>query len=103
MTLLEQLKANKGTVSSALGKELAMKVLGSASEILLQAINLTRFEPDKVNSKNVRAGAAKIIEKVAERKPGLVSPHLEKLLPAFEMPEPQTEWMLMMAFGYCAK
>jgi len=103
MTLLEQLSANKGTVSSALGKELAKKVLGGDSEILLQAIDLTRFEPEKAKSKNVRAGAAKIVEKVAEKKPELVSPHLEELLPALEMPEPQTKWMLMMAFGYCAK
>lgn len=103
MTLLVQLKANKGTVSSALGKELARKVLDGDSEILSQAIDLTRFEPDKEKSKNVRAGAAKIVEKVAENKPELVSPYLEKLIPALEMPEPQTKWMLMMALGYCAK
>ena len=101
MKLLELLKENKGTVSSALGKELALEVLNGNTVILSEAINYSSYEPDNLKAKSIRAGAAKIIEKVAEKKPKLIAPHLEKLLPALKMPEPQTRWMIIMAFGYC--
>ena len=103
MKLLELLQENKGTVSSALGKEIALKVLSGNLEILLDAINFTSYDPDNIKAKNIRAGAAKIIEKVAEKKPQLIAPYLEKLIPALSMPEPQTRWMIIMAFGYCMK
>jgi len=103
MTLLELLKENKGTVSSALGKELAQQVLSGNFGILNEAIEYASFEPDNVKSKSIRAGAAKIIEKVAEKKPELIAPHLKKLIPALKMPEPQTRWMIIMAFGNCVK
>lgn len=102
MTILAKLQNNKGTVSSALGKELAIKVLNGESVILSEAIDLVNYEPNNVKAKNVRAGAAKIIEKVCEKKPELMAPHLEKILPALSLPEPQTRWMLIMALGYCA-
>lgn len=98
MAILKQLQKNKGTVSSALGKELAEKVLRGDTKILEESVELVNF-----NDRNVRAGAAKIIEKVAEKKPDLVAPYLEKLLPALNAPEPQTRWMIIHAFGYCAK
>ena len=103
MTLIELLKENKGTVSSALGKELAQKVLNGNLDILYEAIEYASFEPDNIKAKSIRAGAAKIIEKVAEKKPELIAPHLEKLMPALKMPEPQTRWMIIMAFGNCVK
>jgi len=103
MKLLEHLKENKGTVSSALGKKLAQRVLNSDTEMLLEAIDYTSYQPDNLKAKSIRAGAAKIIEKVAEKKPELIATHLEKLLPALEMPEVQTRWMIIMAFGYCVK
>lgn len=102
MSILPELQRNKGTVSSALGKELAKVVLAGKKEVLREAVQLTCFEPENIKSKSIRAGAAKIIEKTAEKKPKLIAPYLEKLLPALDMPEPQTRWMIMMTFSYCA-
>jgi hypothetical protein len=67
MNLLDQLKSNKGTVSSALGKELAEKVLKGDKSILEQAIDYVSYDLDNQKSKGIRAGAAKILEKVAEK------------------------------------
>jgi hypothetical protein len=103
MPIFDQLKKNKGTVSSALGKELACKVLNGNADILSEAIQLVHYDVKNEKSKNIRAGAAKIIEKVAEKKPEIVSPYLKSLFPALTVIEPQTRWMLMMAFGYCAR
>jgi len=103
MDLLELLKNNKGTVSSALGKELAQKVLSGDESILPDAVELSIFEPENEKAKNVRSGAAKIVEIVAEKRPDLVAPHLEKLLPALSVSEPQTRWMIIRAMGFCAK
>lgn len=103
MSIFEQLQKNKGTTSSALGKELAKDVLEGNEDILAEAIQLVSYETGKDNSKNIRAGAAKIIEKVAEKKPELVSPYLENIFPSLEVQEPQTRWMIITTFGYCAK
>jgi hypothetical protein len=53
--------------------------------------------------KQVRAGAAKILEKVAEKKPALVAPHLSSLVVGLDQPEPQTRWMIIQVFGFCAQ
>jgi hypothetical protein len=98
MKLLEKLKNNKGTVSSALSKTFAQDVLKGNTAILKEAIVLTCF-----NDKNVRSGASKIVEVVAEKKPEYVYKDLDKLLPALDMPEPQTRWMMLHVFGLCAK
>lgn len=103
MDLLELLKKNKGTVSSALGKELANKVLEGNFSILNDAIQYVSYEISNNKAKNIRAGAAKIVEKVAEKRPDLIAGKLEKLKPALEVKEPQTRWMLMQVFGYCAE
>lgn len=102
MDLLDILKANKGTVSSALGKELAEKVLKGDHAILQDAIKYVGYDLKNEKRKGVRAGAAKILEKVAEKKPELIAGQLEKLKPSLEVKEPQTRWMLMQVFGYCA-
>ncbi len=98
MTLLDQLKENKGTVSSALGKQLAVEVLEGNEDLLREAIKLIHFD-----SKNVRSGAAKIIEKVAEESPGLVAGQLGELTSALDYSEPQTRWMMIHTFGLCAQ
>lgn len=103
MEILDLLKSNKGTVSSALGKELADKVLKGDLSILQEAFKYVVYDLNNVNSKGIRAGAAKIIEKVAEKKPELIAKDLDKLKPALNAPEPQTRWMLMQVFGFCAK
>jgi hypothetical protein len=102
MAIFEQLQENKGTTSSALGKKLATQVINGENEILLEAIQLVKYDINNPKSKNIRAGAAKIIEKVAEKHPEYVSPYLKDLLPALEVEEPQTRWMIIMTFGYCA-
>lgn len=103
MEIFESLKANKGTVSSALGKELATKVLKGNLSILDEAIKYVVFDIENAKSKGIRAGAAKIIEKVAEKRPELVAQDLNQLKPALYVSEPQTRWMLMQVFGFCAK
>jgi len=102
MDLLDQLRANKGTVSSALGKELADKVLNGDKSILEQAIEHVSYDLDNEKSKGIRAGAAKILEKVAEKRPDLIADKLGKLKPALIVKEAQTRWMLMQVFGFCA-
>lgn len=103
MDLLDQLANNKGTVSSALGKELAERVLKGDKSILEQATGYVSYDLDNQKSKGIRAGAAKILEKVAEKQPDLIANKLDKLKPALTAKEPQTRWMLMQVFGYCAK
>jgi len=104
MSLLDQLSKNKGTVSSALGKALAQKVLdGRQTGILLECVDLASYEAAAPRSKHIRAGAAKVIEIVAEKRPELVAPHLERLLPALAVSEPQTRWMIIRTMGFCAR
>jgi len=102
MDIFKKLKNNKGTISSALGKELAQKALGGKEEILHEAIRLASYEPGNIEAKNIRTGAAKIVEFVAKKKPIFVATHLDKLLKALDMPEPQTRWIIIRAFGFCA-
>jgi hypothetical protein len=103
MIIFELLKRNKGTVSSALGKELAKKVLNGNIDILNEAIVLSCYQVQDKKEKHIRSGAAKIVEIVAEKKPELVAPNLEKLLPALTVDEPQTRWMIIRTFGFCAR
>jgi hypothetical protein len=102
MGVLELLKNNKGTVSSALGKELAARAVGEEPEILIEAIELCLYDLPNPKTKNIRAGAAKTVEIVAEKLPGAIAPHLESLLPALSAPEPQTRWMILRTCGFCA-
>ncbi len=103
MSLLDQLSKNKGTVSSALGKKLAQKVLdGRQVDILLECVGLASYEAEVPRSKHIRSGAAKVVEIVAEKRPELVAPHLQKLLPALAVWEPQTRWIIIRTMGFCA-
>ncbi|NLE06730.1 MAG: hypothetical protein GX638_18265 [Crenarchaeota archaeon] len=102
MQIIEQLKNNKGTISSELSKRLALEVLSGNMDILSEAIELTSYELKNKKEKNIRSGAAKIVEVVAMEKPELVSPYLEELLPALEADEPQTRWMIIRTMGICA-
>jgi hypothetical protein len=99
---LKNCEKNKGIVSSKLGKELAEEVLNGNEVILHEAIKLVTYDLQNEKEKNIRAGAAKILEKVSEKKPEMVSPYLSEIYKAFEAKEPQTRWMLMMTYGYCA-
>ncbi len=102
MNIFEQLSNNKGTVSSALGKVLAQKVLNGQTDILSKCIDLASYEAEAPAKKHIRSGAAKVVEIVAEKQPELVAPHLEKLLPALSVKEPQTRWMIIRIMGFCA-
>ena len=97
MTILPQLEKNKGTISSKLGRALAQDVLAGQAEILAEAVDLLSHE-----SKQVRAGAAKIVEQVALSDPMLVVGYLPRLLPALDVDEPQTRWMALHTLGLCA-
>lgn len=102
MHIFDQLIHNKGTVSSALGKELALEYLNGRSEILPQAVELVVYDLENIKSKSVRAGAAKILEKIAETKPEVLLPFAEDLLPALRAQEPQTRWMVIRLLGFLA-
>jgi hypothetical protein len=102
MPIFDQLKNNKGTVSSALGKKLGQEVLNGNIEILNEAIDLCCYSLKNKKEKNIRSGAAKIVEIVVLEKPDLVANALEKLVPALTADEPQTRWMIFRAFGLCA-
>lgn len=102
MGIFSSLQNNKGTVSSALGKELAQKALNGNSEILHEAVELCVYEAGDEKQKHIRSGAAKIVEIVAEEKPETVTPYLERLLPALTVSEPQTRWMIIRTMGFCA-
>jgi hypothetical protein len=102
MGIFAQLENNKGTVSSALGKKLAQEVLNGDTSILNEAVYLSSYNKNDKRSKNIRSGAAKIVEIVAEQNPGLVAPYLEDLLPALSVYEPQTRWMAIRTIGFCA-
>jgi hypothetical protein len=104
MIIFDQLSTNKGTVSSALGKTLAQKVLQeNRMDILSECIDLVSYEAAKPASRDIRSGAAKVVEIVAERQPEMVAPHLEKLFPALSVQEPQTRWMVIRVMGFCAR
>jgi endonuclease III len=85
--LFEKLRKNKGIVSSKLGKELAEEVLNGNEVILHEAIKLVTYDLQNEKEKNIRAGAAKILEKVSEKKPEMVSPYLSEIYKAFEAKE----------------
>lgn len=103
MSIFEQLSNNKGTVSSALGKALARKVLLECrTDILSECINLVSYEASSPDSRHIRSGAAKVVEIVAEKQPELVAPHLGKLFAALSVSEPQTRWMIIRVMGFCA-
>lgn len=102
MGIFAQLERNKGTVSSALGKKLAKKVLDGDEEMLKEAILLSSYNKANKKDKNIRAGAAKIVEIVAEKMPDLVALYLADLLPALIVYEPQTRWMIIRTMGFCA-
>lgn len=103
MQILEQLRNNKGTMSGELSKRLALEVLSGNMVILDEAIELASYSLVNKNEKNIRAGAAKIIEEVVMKKPELIAPNLEKLIPALEASEPQTRWMVIRTIGLCAQ
>ncbi|MGE5627938.1 MAG: hypothetical protein ACM3X7_07445 [Solirubrobacterales bacterium] len=102
MVIIDQLRNNKGTLSSELSKSLALEVLTGNTEILKEAIELTSYALTNKKEKNIRAGAAKIVEIVAMETPELVAPYLAKLLPALDANEPQTRWMVIRTMGVCA-
>jgi len=77
MSIFEQLSNNKGTISSALGKTLAQKVLNGQLDILAECIDLSSYEAEAPAKKHIRSGAAKVVEIVAEKRPELIAPHLK--------------------------
>jgi hypothetical protein len=103
MQLLERLQTNKGTVSSALGKTLANQILTGDKDILEKCIEYSTYNIGDIKSKNIRSGAAKVVEIVAEKKPELVKKFLVKLLPALNAGEPQTRWAIIRTMGFCSR
>ena len=88
---------NMGTVSFALGKSLPRRAVVGEPEFLEEAVVLLEHD-----DKNVRAGAAEIIEQVAVENPGMIAGFLPRLLPTLDAPEPQTRWMIIHTLGLCA-
>src|SRR5512137_117002 len=104
MSTWEQLSKHKGTVSTAFQKTLARQVLGEGrKDILADCIELSSHRASDPKVRHIRAGAAKVVEIVAQERPGLVAPRLAELLPALSVAEPQTRWMVLRAMGFCAR
>ena len=102
MNLLERFANNKGTVSSALGKEIAAQILEGDLELLKEVIPFVCYKLKNHKSKHIRSGAAKVVECIAEKNTDYIVPYLEMILPGLEVEEPQTKWMIFMTLGYCA-
>jgi len=102
MGIFELLERGRGTISSALGKELAARVLAGEASVLEEALKLCVYDLPNPDSRQIRAGAAKTVEIVAEKAPEQVAPYLGFLLPALSAPEPQTRWMILRTCGFCA-
>ncbi len=75
---------------SSFGKSLAKKVLDGETTTLEEAVDLLNH-----SHKNVRAGAAKIIEQVSAVKPDMVVIFLPRLIPALNVSEPQIRGMII--------
>jgi len=97
MTVLTQFQEEHGPISPALGKTLAQQVIAGDHAMLHEAVMLLAHE-----DKEIRGGAAMIIQQVAMVYPQRVAPYLARMLPALESPELQTRWMLIHSFGLCA-
>jgi hypothetical protein len=103
MNIFEQLSKNKGTVSSSLSEDLARQILeDNQIELLAECVDLVTYQASEPGGKQIRAGAAKVVELVAEKQPERVAPYLKKLLPALGVAEPQTRWMIIRTMGYGA-
>lgn len=102
MPVFDELDANKGTISSALGKELAIRVLSGDAELIDELARYCLYLLPDAAGRNVRAGAAKAIEIVSESRPDLIAMHLQSLQAALSAPEPQTRWMMLRTCGFCA-
>jgi len=102
MNILEQFLNSKRSSHSALSKTLAQYILNGQTGILLDCIELASYEPDALNQKHVRTGAAKVVGIVALNRPDLVAPYLQKLIPALSAREPQTRGMIIRTAGFCA-
>jgi hypothetical protein len=103
MALIDELRENKGTLSSELGKKIGAKILKGDTKLLKQMIEFVVFDIKNKKEKNIRSTAAKAIECVAFEKPELVSPYLEYLLPALDANESQTRWVIIRTMGACSK
>jgi len=68
----------------------------------LECIDFAFYEPSAPTQKHIRSGAATVVKIVAENRPDLVAPYLEKLLPALSVKEPQTRWAIIRTMGFCA-
>lgn len=103
MSLLRCLSNNKGTISNALSKKLAEKVLDGDKNLLKEAIPLVVYKLNDKKLKHIRAGAASLVDAVAKEQPKMVIPYLEKLFPALDAGEPQTRWIILRVFGLCSE
>jgi hypothetical protein len=103
MSILPELQAQKGCLSSSAGKILAEQVLAGDLSILHEAVDLVSYQLGDKKAKSIRSGAAKIVEIVAEKKPELVEAYLSKILPGLTASEPQTRWMAIRIMGFCAR
>lgn len=97
MSVLRQLEQENGTTMTTLGKFLAQEVVAGNTYILQEAVDLLLYK-----KKDVRVGAARIIQQVAIAYPQRVAPYLPHILPALDLPELQIRWMMIHTLGLCA-
>jgi uncharacterized protein YndB with AHSA1/START domain len=98
MPLLPQIKPYRGAVTNKkFGEALLQEIAAGNTGTLQDAIkHLTSGEKEQ------RVNAARLIQRVAATYPQRVAPFLLQLLPALDLPEAQTRWMIMHALRLCA-
>ncbi|MFZ6026564.1 MAG: SRPBCC family protein [Chloroflexota bacterium] len=98
MPLLPQPKPYRGAViDKKLGEALLQEIAAGNTAALEDAIKrLTSGEKEQ------RLNAARLIQRVAATYPQRAAPFLTRLLPALDLPEAQTRWMIMHALRLCA-
>jgi hypothetical protein len=102
LSLLEQLKVNKGTTSNAFSKKIAMEILNGNKNLLKETIPLVTYNISNKKDKNIRSGAASIIDSIASENPKIISPYLGSIFSALEAFEPQTRWIIIRTIGICS-
>lgn len=104
MSVLGELSETKGKNPENLARGLAQQALyQNRTDILLECANLTSYYASSASFRHIRSGAARVVEIVAEKKPELVAPILERLFPALSVQELQTRCTIMRILGMCAR
>lgn len=90
-------------LSTALGMKNSEPNLAAAQLILAGPSRMEEIAAGLVTEKNdLLADCAEVCTMVAEKKPEIVAPHVEKLVPLLDHKKTRVRWEAMHALAYCA-